>query len=84
MYIHLGEDELIKIQDVIAILDYQLVEESESNRFFIDHYLKEKKLIDVGQKDPKSIIVTTESIYYSSFSPSTLRKRTEMNWSQLS
>lgn len=82
MYIHLGEDVLIKTSDVVAIFDYDLMEDNEENRLFIDRCLEDMKLVDVGEKDTKSIVITNQFIYFSSFSPSTLKKRSEMDWEQ--
>jgi extracellular matrix regulatory protein B len=80
MFIHLGDDILIKSNEVIAIFDYNLVEENETNRLFIDRCLEEKKLIDVGDKSTKSIIITSQYIYFSPFSPATLKKRSQSNF----
>jgi regulator of extracellular matrix RemA (YlzA/DUF370 family) len=80
MFIHLGEDILIKSNEVIAIFDYNLVEEDDINRSFVDRCLEEKKLIDVGEKSTKSIIVTDDYIYFSPFSPTTLKKRSQSNF----
>lgn len=82
MYIHIGEEILVKTIDVIAIFDFQIIEESKENQLFIDRLLEEKRLIDVGEKESKSVIITNEFIYFSSFSPSTLKKRSEMDWQQ--
>lgn len=82
MYIHLAEDVLIKTSDVIAIFDYDLVEGNDINRQFLDRCLEEKMLIDVGEKATKSIVIATDHIYFSPFSPSTLKKRSEQGWVQ--
>ena len=80
MFIHLGDDILIKSSEVIAIFDFNLIGEDDTNRLFIDRCLEEKKLVDVGEKSTKSIIITSHYIYFSPFSPSTLKKRSQSNF----
>ncbi len=82
MFIHLGEDVLIKTNDVLIILEFELMEENEINRLFIDQCLENKKLIDVGEKATKSIVIADDAVYFSPFSPMTLKKRAESDWAQ--
>ncbi|WEG12779.1 DUF370 domain-containing protein [Pullulanibacillus sp. KACC 23026] len=82
MYIHLGEDLLIKTSDIIAIFDFGLIEENSLNQLFIESSIEKHQLIDIGGKQTKSIIITTDCIYFSPFTSSTLKKRSEMGWIQ--
>ncbi|CAH0344882.1 MULTISPECIES: extracellular matrix regulator RemB [unclassified Bacillus (in: firmicutes)] len=73
MYLHIGEDILVKTNEVIAILDKQLLQSSP----LILEFLKEKEevTLNLSKGSIKSIVVTDEHIYYSPLSSGTLKKR---------
>ncbi|WP_163102535.1 extracellular matrix regulator RemB [Peribacillus alkalitolerans] len=73
MYLHIGEDILVKTKDIIAILDKQLLNHSP----LMDEFFKKAGTLEkMTIKSPiKSIIVTKDQLYYSPLSSSTLMKR---------
>mgnify|MGYP003816578223 FL=1 len=75
MFIHLGEDVVIHSDEVIAILDWRIIEKSEIMAAFIDRYKEDGKVIDIGKKFTKSIVITTETVYVSPLSSLTLKRR---------
>jgi len=77
MFIHIGNDNAIRSQDVIAILDYNLISSSTIMEELMEGSKKEGKV--VGPKsEAKSVMVTRDNIYYSSLSVTTLKKRASM------
>lgn len=73
MYISIGNDIVIKSNELIAILDQHVILESEMMREFL-----EKAKLDLNEADmnkSKSIVITSDQIYFSPFSSSTLIKR---------
>lgn len=73
MYLHVGEDILVKSNDIIAILDKQLLNEPQFlNSFLVN---KEKDTMNLAKESIKSIVITDRNIYYSPLSSSTLKKR---------
>ena len=75
MFIHLGEDVVIRTEEVIAIFNYGIFLEEELNQAFIKNMIENKKLLDVSGEQSKSVVITKKCIYYSQFSPTTLKKR---------
>ncbi len=75
MYIHLGDEILIKAKDIIAIID----KESCTSSTNMDSFLHEFKDSSgyLTKKTFKSIIVTNDHIYFSPLASGTLKKRTQ-------
>ena|SRR5690625_2957024 len=73
MFMIIGNDEVIKTEEIICILDYQLMKTAKKLQL-----IKEQKnnIYLVENEDQiKSIIITEGIIYYSPFSTHTLKKR---------
>jgi extracellular matrix regulatory protein B len=75
VFIHLGGDTVIRSKDVIAILDRQVKETSETTGEFLQFYEEENKVEEIAKDMTKSIVVTAEIIYLSPISSSTLKRR---------
>ena len=75
MFIHLGEDTVIRIDEVVAIINYGLFLKEEGNKALIERAKMENKLRDIGRQMTKSVVITDKYIYFSPFSPTTLKKR---------
>ncbi len=71
MYIHLGEDVVIRSSDIVAILEWY----DELNEY-IERYRAEERLFDISDNMTKSIIVTTKALYLSPLSSLTIKRRT--------
>jgi hypothetical protein len=73
MYLHIGEDILVKTDDVIAILDKQLLQSSPIMQEFLKK--KEKVTLNLAKGSIKSIVITDKHVYYSPLASGTLKKR---------
>ncbi|GIN59649.1 hypothetical protein J8TS2_39680 [Lederbergia ruris] len=73
MYVHAGEDMMIRSDDIIAILEKETVEYSLEIQKFLQH--KEEFIINLSNGDFKSLIITEPHIYFSPIASSTLKKR---------
>ncbi|WP_409303568.1 extracellular matrix regulator RemB [Peribacillus sp. SCS-155] len=73
MYLHIGEDILVKTDDVIAILDKQLLQSSPIFQEFLNK--KEGMTTNLAKGSVKSIVVTDKHVYYSPLASGTLKKR---------
>ncbi|HLS67231.1 MAG TPA: extracellular matrix/biofilm biosynthesis regulator RemA family protein [Pseudogracilibacillus sp.] len=74
MFIYIGNNELIKTESIIAIIDSELSEYSEYNERLISEHRKVGKIFG-SKDDAKSIIITKEEIYYSPLATLTLKNR---------
>lgn len=80
MYLHAGNDFLIKISDILGIFDIEnTTAEGGYTRNLLDRAEKEHRCIYTSFEMPKSFIIVIkngeEKIYISQLSASTLRKR---------
>ena len=77
MYLHIGEDILVKTDDVIAILDKKLLQASPIMSEFLE------KRVDVishlTKNSVKSIVVTEKQVYYSPLASVTLKRRSQQS-----
>lgn len=77
VFIHIGDSNVIQSEDIVAIIDYNLV----SSSTIMDEMMAtahQKKQIIGPKKNAKSVMITKNTIYYSSLSVSTLKKRSSM------
>lgn len=77
IFIHIGNDTVIQSKDVITIIDRNVITSSSVMEEMMHHAKKEEKVVgDIA--DTKSVVVTSDYIYFSSLSVSTLKKRASM------
>lgn len=83
MYIHLGQETVVREADIVGIFDLDSTTISKHTRKFLNLAEKNKKVINVSYELPKSFIVCsnkkTSKIYISQISSSTLLKRSGIN-----
>lgn len=81
MYLHLGQDTVVKIEDIIGIFDMDTSTVAKSTRDFLSKKEKEKKVINVTDQLPKTFVLVNKKkskeskVYISQLSSSTLNKR---------
>lgn len=78
MYIHLGGEKVIRSSELVAIFDISIEKSSKISKQFVSHALKEKLIMRIGEEEPKSIVVTKSTVYYSPISSATLKKKTNV------
>ncbi|MBS4196581.1 extracellular matrix regulator RemB [Lederbergia citri] len=73
MYIHVGEDVMVRSSEIIAILEKDTVHSSED----IKQYLSEHQdaVVHLANGNFKSMIITKPHVYLSPIAPGTLKKR---------
>ena len=75
MYIHLGQDTVVKKESIIGIFDTV----SGITRNFLNLAEKQGRVVNVSFELPKSFVVCSENgkltVYISQLSPTTLEKR---------
>ena len=80
MYIHLGNNNLIKTDEIIGIFDIDNTTVSVRTRAFLSKAEKRGDIILTGSELPKSFVVASKKrgdtrVYLSQLAPSTLNKR---------
>ena len=74
MFLHLGGDVVIPIRNIVAIMDLEAKNNSESTTEFLSVADDEGFVIHLS-KSPNSFVVTSDKVYLSPISALTLRKR---------
>ena len=80
MYMHLGENTVVKLDEIIGIFDIDNTTVSKSTRDFLNLSEKRQEVINVSYELPKSFIVCSNKrkekrVYISQISSTTLNKR---------
>lgn len=76
MYLHVGEDILVKTRDIIAIIDKDSMKSSDYMEEFMSH--QQDRVSNLSKGAFKSVVITFDKVYYSPFSSGTLKKRSQM------
>ena len=80
MYLHLGNEIVIKNDDIVGIFDIENTSVSTITRDFLAKAEKEMMITNVTDELPKSFVITSgkngDRIYISQISAQTLKKRT--------
>lgn len=82
MYLHLGQNVMVRNQDVIGIFDLDNTTWSFRTRRFLEHAEREGRVVTVGDDLPCSFVLTQEGnkppvAYITQLTPATLQKRAE-------
>lgn len=77
MFIHIGNGNVIRSDDVVAIIDYHIISSSVIMDEMMNAWKKNKQIVGT-KKDAKSVMITLDKVYYSNVSVSTLKNRTSM------
>lgn len=84
MYIHLGEDCLVKSCDIIGVFDLEKTSISKHTKSFLKNATVGKMVVNVSYAMPKSFVVCNNkkekkeaTVYISQISSNTLKKRSE-------
>ncbi|RPF43143.1 uncharacterized protein DUF370 [Hydrogenoanaerobacterium saccharovorans] len=79
MYLHLGQDTVVRTSDIIGIFDIENTSLSRSTRGYLAQAEKNKLVVNVSYEMPKSFVVCCEKgkqrVYISQISSATLKKR---------
>lgn len=80
MYLHLGQNTVVRTSDIVGIFDIENSSLGKSTRRYLSEAEKQGKVVNVSMELPKSFVVCEEregtKVYISQISSATLRKRT--------
>lgn len=79
MYLYLGQDTVVRSNDIIGIFDLENTSINKITKHFLSTAQKSGRIVEVTQELPKSFIVCEKAgiktVYLSQISPATLKKR---------
>lgn len=79
MYLHLGQETVVRFSDIIGIFDIENASISKYTKDFLKNSEKKLQVINVSYELPKSFIVCQQGndikVFISQISPATLKKR---------
>lgn len=78
MYINIGEEFVLKTQDITGIFDMDKTTVNKATRDFLARAQKENRVILTSYELPKSFIISKDKIYISPLNTSTLLKRADL------
>ncbi len=82
MYLHIGQETVVPMREIVGIFDIENTTISKSTREFLNEAERNGRVITVGDDLPKSFIVcqkgeNPQTVYISQISCATLLKRAE-------
>ena len=60
MFLHIGSDYVVPLEEVVFIIDAALLNTSATTRSFIERIKSEKQIIDLTEESPKSYVITED------------------------
>jgi len=79
VFLHIGEEKVVFMNDIIAIMDIEKTTTSNNTREFLKNCQEKGMVETIGTDIPKSFIVTMregkQTVYLSPISTATLNKR---------
>ena len=79
MYLHLGQNTVVRTESVVGIFDIENTSTSRLTRSYRSQAEKSGQVVNVSTELPKSFVVCREGkrtvVYISQISPATLKKR---------
>lgn len=79
MFLHIGEEIIVFLNDILAIMDIERTTTSNNTREFLKSCEEKGMIVTVGRDIPKSFIITVnkgkQTVYLSPISSATLKKR---------
>ena len=81
MYIHIGNNYVVKDNEIIGVFDIENTTTSKKTRDFLNFAEKNKKIINISTDIPRSFIICLKNnetvVYLSQLNSFTILKRTE-------
>lgn len=78
MYLHIGEDTVIRDREIIGIFDMDTSTVNKATRDYLKKAEQEKRVVYVNYDLPKCFVVTDKKVFISPINTSTLSKRAKL------
>lgn len=81
MYLHLGQDVVVAVSEVVAIVDLAAVQRRGFQLADVVGAARDRgQVVHLAEGPGTSLVITTRGLYVSSISPLTLRRRALAPW----
>ena len=81
MYLHLGEETVVRDKNIIGIFDLEITSQSKITRSFLAAQENDKNVVNVSEELPRSFVVCNDgaknTTYISQISSQTLNRRSK-------
>ena len=71
MYLHVGNDTVVKTSELVAVLTAKMLNESP----LLQRFLNENGVVDLAEGNAKSIVITLHHIYLSPIGSTALKRK---------
>lgn len=78
MFLHVGDDVVVSVKDLVLILDLRSAGQAEDTRTFLRRCAAQGRVLTGSEANAKSVVVTRDGIHYSPISSLTLVRRAEL------
>ena len=79
MYLHLGQNTVVRTEEIIGVFDMDNSTVSKHTKLFLNKAQRENRVVNVSMELPKSFILCErngkQTVYISQIAPATLRGR---------
>lgn len=75
VFLHIGSDVILPYREIVVILDAQLLRQSAAVRDLVALAQVDRRVVNLAQGQPRSIVVADRGVYLSPISVLTLRRR---------
>ena len=79
MYLHLGQNTVVRTEDIVGVFDMDNYTVSKHTKLFLNKAQRENRVVNVSMELPKSFILCEQNgkqtVYISQIAPSTLLRR---------
>ncbi|WP_078378431.1 extracellular matrix regulator RemB [Sutcliffiella halmapala] len=80
MYLHIGEEVMVRASNIIAILDRRLLKSNWQSNL---PTAATNTIKNISKHDVKSVVITDEIIYFSPLASTTLKKRMDTSLEEI-
>ncbi|MGE5572484.1 MAG: extracellular matrix regulator RemB [Bacteroidota bacterium] len=75
MFLHIGAQVSISLEDLVAIMDMDTLRKSALAPEFVSRVKASRTVVSVDGQEPRSAVITSSGVYLSSISLPTLKRR---------
>lgn len=75
MYLHIGNEHVIALRDIVAVVDAETLLQSEEGKNLLRQAKRQRQFVDSTEEHINAYVITDHYIYASAISAYTLKRR---------